>query len=136
MFTVKLLWGGWSMDSHLLHADITHAVLGAAFEVHGILGPGFLEKLYENALAKEFERRRIPFQQQVEVPILYKGDEVGTHKLDLLVANTVVVELKAVRAFEDIHKQIAVAYLKATNLSVALLLNFATQSLQYKRIIR
>ena len=117
-----------------LHGGLTEKVLGAAFEVHRLLGPGFLESVYEEALAVELERNQLVFERQVEVPIFYKTARVGTHRLDLVVAKSVVVELKTVRELADIHTAVAPSYLKAANLSVALLLNFATRSLAYKRV--
>ena len=119
-----------------LHTDISKQVLGAAIEVHNTLGPGFLESVYEGALVSEFRRIQLLFQRQVEIPVWYKGDLVGTHKLDLLVAGNVIVELKAVKALDAVHTAIALSYLSATNLSVALVLNFARPRLEFKRIFR
>ncbi|HWI51130.1 MAG TPA: GxxExxY protein [Symbiobacteriaceae bacterium] len=118
------------------HSELTGEIIGAAMEVHNALGPGFLESIYEEALAKELKRRGIPFSRQVEVEIHYKGDMVGTHVLDLVVANAVVVELKAVKELADIHKAIVLSYLAATGLPVALLLNFSQRRLDHKRLAR
>jgi len=117
-----------------LYGDLTEGVLGSAFEVHRLLGPGFLESVYEEALAVELGRNQLLFERQVEIPIFYKTAQVGTHRLDLIVAKNVVVELRTVRELADIHTAIALSYLNAANLSVALLLNFATRSLEYKRV--
>ena len=77
--------------------DVTGAIIGAAIEVHRTLGPGFLESVYEAALVVELEFRRIPFARQVPVTVRYRGVDVGVYRLDLFVANSIVVELKAVR---------------------------------------
>lgn len=118
------------------HSDITGKIIGAAIEVHRILGPGFLETVYEEALVRELRRRGIRFEQQIEVPILYKGDVVGKHRLDLLVEGLVVVELKRVSELTDVHYAIVRSYLKATNLDIALILNFAKTRTECHRINR
>ena len=102
---------------------------------HKKLGPGYLESIYENALALEFRLRKVSFQRQYSVPIIYLGAEVGMHRLDLLVENQIVVELKAVRNLEDIHYVIIRSYLKALNLKHGLILNFAKKTLEPKRVI-
>jgi len=122
--------------SGFLHTEITKAIIGAAIEVHNTLGPGFLESVYEGALARELEHLGIPFDRQVSVPIRYRGTVVGTHVLDLLVAGKVVVELKASKELADIHTAVALSYLSATNFSVALLMNFSKLRLEYKRVAR
>ncbi|MDF2628134.1 MAG: hypothetical protein K0R39_1965 [Symbiobacteriaceae bacterium] len=117
-----------------LHADLTGAVIGAAIEVHKTLGPGFLESVYETALARELELRGIPFVRQAQVPIHYKGTVVGTHVLDLLVADKIVVELKVAKELTDIHTAIVLSYLAATKLQIALLINFNKPRIECKRI--
>lgn len=114
--------------------DRTGRVIGAAIEVHRTLGPGFLEAVYEGALAVELARRGISFVRQLNVPIRYQGVEVGEHVLDLLVDDQIVVELKAARRLDDIHFVILRSYLKATGREHGLLLNFATTSLEIKRV--
>lgn len=109
-------------------------VIEAAIAVHSELGPGFLESVYELALAHELTKRDIEFQRQVSVPIRYDGIEVGEHRLDLLVEQCLVIELKAIKQLEDIHFAIGRSYLKACNLSDGLILNFATMPLTIKRI--
>lgn len=112
----------------------TGRIIGAAIEVHRSLGPGFLERVYENALKVELSRRGISFVGQLEVPVLYQEIVVGTHVLDLLVEDQIVVELKAVRRLEDIHFVIVRSYLKAVRREHALLLNFAGSTLEIKRV--
>ena len=120
----------------LQDADITHRIIGAAIRVHRALGPGFLESVYEEALAVEFALSGIPFVRQKTVPLFYKDHQIGEHRLDFLVEDRVVIELKAIRALDDIHFAIGRSYLKATNLHDGLLLNFATIPLTVKRFCR
>lgn len=114
--------------------DETGRIIGAAIEVHRSLGPGFLESIYEKALRVELSRRGIPFVWQLAIPVRYLDVDVGTHILDLLVEDRIVVELKAVRRLEDIHFAIVRSYLKAVGREDALLLNFAAAKLEIKRI--
>lgn len=118
----------------LEHEDLTENIIGAAITVHKSLGPGFLESIYENALAIEFEKRGLRFQTQLEVPIIYSDKEVGKHRLDLIVEDLIVVELKAIKAFEDIHFSVVRSYLKAMRLKHGLLLNFGKITLDVKRV--
>jgi GxxExxY protein len=120
----------------LLYEEITREIIGAAMEVHTALGPGFLEAAYEKALAHELALRKLHFTRQVVIPVHYKKVVVDTHKLDMVIDEKVLVELKAISEFADIHEAVAVAYLAATKLRVALLLNFGQPKLQFKRIIR
>ena len=103
---------------------LAYEVIGAAMEVHRALGPGYLESVYEEALCVEFRERGISFERQFEIAIDYKGHAVGKGRLDLLVENKLVVELKTIEHFAPIHKAQAISYLKATGLELALLINF------------
>ena len=118
----------------LEHRDLTGKIIGAAIEVHKELGPGFLESLYENALCVELRRRNIPFARQVSIPVVYRGIEIGLHRLDLLVADEIVVELKAIRHLDDIHFVTLRSYLHALGKAHGLLLNFAKPTLEVKRV--
>ena len=116
--------------------QLTDRMVAAAIRVHRELGPGFLEVMYEEALAIELNASRISFERQKLLPIFYREFLIGEHRLDLLVERTVVVELKAISALEHIHFAIVRSYLKAANLSDALLLNFAAARLMVKRVGR
>lgn len=116
--------------------ELTGRIIGAAIEVHRALGPGFLEAIYEEALSTEFDHQRIAYERQKPVKIRYRERVVGEHRLDFLVEGSVVVELKAVQALENIHFAIVRSYLKSLSLSTALLLNFATMPLTVKRVGR
>jgi GxxExxY protein len=104
--------------------QLTGAVIGAAIEVHRVLGPGFLESVYQEALCVELRLRGISFRPQPVVAVNYKGQLVGEGRLDLLVANTLIVELKAVENLAPIHEAQVLSYLKMTNHPLALLINF------------
>ncbi len=114
--------------------DLTSKIIAAAIEVHKELGPGFLESVYENALSVELRLRKIPFQRQLSVPVLYKGVEVGLHRIDLFVFDEIVVELKAIKNLDNIHFAIVRSYLRAMNQDHGLLLNFAKVTLEIKRV--
>lgn len=119
----------------VLYPELSYAILNAAYEVHNQLGPGFVEKLYEEALCLELETRQIPFQRQRLVEITYKNRVIGQHRLDLVVADSVILELKAVTAINDIFRQQVLSYLKATNLRLGILLNFGTSRVETERIV-
>jgi len=119
----------------LKHEELSGSVIDAAIEVHKALGPGFLESVYENALALELAARGIRFERQLTVPILYRGSAVGLHRLDLLVAALIVVELKAVKALEDVHFAVVRSYLRATGREHGLILSFAEPTPEIKRVI-
>jgi GxxExxY protein len=117
--------------------QLTGEVIGAAIEVHRVLGPGFLEEVYKEALIIEFFRCGIPHLVEKSVTINYKGHEVGQGRLDFLVANCLIVELKAVQNLAPIHEAQVLSYLKMTNYPLALLINFNVPLLKdgIKRII-
>ena len=116
---------------------LARAVIGAAIEVHRVLGPGYLESVYEEALCVELGRRGITFRRQVPVPVDYKGHAVGEARLDLLVGGALVVELKAVDALAPIHTAQVISYLKASGMRLGLLINFNVVVLKegIKRVI-
>ena len=115
--------GGWVEPSRELD-ELAPKVIGAAIEVHRHLGPGYLESVYEEAVAIEFGLRDIPFERQVPVSLDYKGHKVGEGRLDFLIGKKLLVELKAVETLILVHKAQAISYLKATGLHLALLINF------------
>jgi len=115
--------------------ELSNRVIAAAIEVHKRLGPGFLESVYEQALRLELAERGIPFEPQKEIRVLYGGKLVGTHVLDMLVAGVLVVELKALERFEDIHFAQVKSYLRASGAKVGLLMNFNSTQLSVKRVV-
>ena len=114
---------------------MSNKVIGAAVEVHKELGPGFLESIYEEALKVELSKNELDFANQMEVQIEYLGVPVGLHRLDLLIQNEVIVELKAVKELADIHFAQLRSYLKATGMKVGLLLNFSKSTLEVRRVV-
>jgi GxxExxY protein len=120
------------------HLDcIARLVVESALEVHRELGPGFSESVYERALALEFELRSIPFRRQVPIAILYKSISVGDGRIDLLVADSLVVELKAVETLGPVHLAQVLSYLRASHLTLGLLINFNVRQLRegLKRVV-
>ena len=114
------------------HDDTTQKIIGAAYEVHALLGQGFMEKVYENAMALELRKAGLTVQQQQPVTVRYKGEVVGEYLADLVVEGIVIVELKAVTELEKVHEVQLVNYLRATGLEVGLLINFG-KSVTVKR---
>jgi len=120
----------------LLYKELTFAIIGAATEVHRILGPGFLETVYQSALARELTLRGIHFEQQVHLPVSYKDVLVGEYIADFIIDGKLIVEIKAVSNFNSQHQAQAMHYLTATGCRLALLLNFGTGSLEHRRVIK
>ncbi len=115
--------------------EISENIIGCAYRVANTLGAGFLEKVYENALRIELEREGLDVRQQHRVSVTYGGEMVGEFFADLLVENSVVVELKAVKMLDEVHMAQCLNYLKATGLKLCLLLNFGKPKLEIKRIV-
>ena len=114
---------------------LTGMVIGAAQRVSGVLGEGFLEKIYENALVLELKKRGVGVRQQCPVHVRYDGEIVGDYVADLLVEDKVVVELKAVTFLDRVHRSQCVNYLRATGLPICLLLNFGCRRLEVRRVV-
>ena len=110
-------------------------IIEAAIDVHREMGPGFLESIYENSMKVALRKRGLEFEYQQEVRVYYEGEEVGLHRLDLIVQKEIIIELKAIKALEDVHFAQVRSYLKATGLHVGLLLNFNAPTLIIKRIV-
>lgn len=117
--------------------QLAHHVIGAAIEVHRLLGPGFLESVYEEAFCVELGLRNIPYKRQPVISVGYKGHLVGEGRLDLVIDDKIIVELKAVEALHPIHTAQLLSYLRATKLQLGLLMNFNLPVLKpgIKRII-
>jgi len=120
----------------ILYKDLSYQIVGAAMEVHRILGPGFLEAVYEKALAYELTLRGIPFENQKSLAVTYKGRSVGNYVADFVVNDQIILELKAIVKLAPIHEVQAHNYLTATGLRLAILLNFGATSLGRKRVVR
>ncbi len=122
------------MDN-LKYGALTHQVIGAAMEVHRHLGNGFQEVIYQRALAIELRLQNVAFIREQEMPVSYKGESIGTRRVDFFIEGIIMVELKAMIQLDDGHLAQALNYLEAYNLEVGLLINFGAKSLQYKRLI-
>src|SRR5204863_771667 len=120
----------------LRDSGITDGIIAAAIAVHRELGPGFIESVYEQALAVEFALRGIAFVRQKSIPLFYRDHQIGEHRLDFLVEDKIVVELKAIDSLENVHFAIVRSYLKASGLADALILNFSSMPLTIKRVRR
>jgi len=115
--------------------DLSRRIVQAALEVHDTLGPGFDDGVYREALAYELERRAIPFKRQSRVMVQYKGRVVGAYRLDFVVDDKVVLELKTVLELSDTLKRQTLSHLRATGLRVGILVNFGASPIQYVRIV-
>ncbi|MCX6346190.1 MAG: GxxExxY protein [Armatimonadetes bacterium] len=118
----------------LIHESLTSKVIAASIEVHKKLGSGFMESVYEKALKIELAKRGIAFEAQKPIQVTYDGQIVGNHVLDLIVEQVLVLELKAVKALEDVHFAQLRSYLKATGCKIGLLLNFNAHPLEIRRV--
>ena len=114
---------------------LTERIISAAMKVHNTLGPGFLEKVYENALVIELRNMGLFVEQQKPIPVFYEGHNVGDYVADLIVERKILVELKATSGLNDSHSSICLNYLRCAELPVCLLFNFGTPRLQIKRLV-
>ena len=114
---------------------MTERIIGCAIEVHKKLGPGFLESIYENAFIIELQKQNLQVERQQEVVIKYDSVEIGRHRLDLIIDDTIVVELKAIKNVEDVHFAIVKSYLKALGKEHGLIINFSKKVIEVKRVI-
>ncbi|MFQ5750689.1 MAG: GxxExxY protein [bacterium] len=116
------------------YEDLTKKIIGCAMQVHSTLGNGFQEVIYQRCLAIELSEAGLDFAREMTMPIYYKSQQVGTRRVDFLVEDKIMVELKAVIQLEDVHLAQAMNYLEAYNLEIGLLINFGARSLQFKRV--
>ena len=114
--------------------DLTHKVIGCAMEVHNTLGNGFQEVVYQRALSIELNLNKIDHIRELEMPLLYKGYDVGTRRVDFFIENKLMVEIKAVERLEPVHKAQAINYCEAYNIADGLLINFGGLSLEFHRV--
>ena len=114
--------------------ELTHAIIGCAMTVHGSLGNGFQEVIYQRALAIEMTFRGLSFAREKEMPIFYRNKKIGTRRVDFFVENRVMVELKAVEKIQDVHKAQAINYLEAYGIADGLFMNFGGRRLEFKRL--
>jgi len=122
--------------AEIIYKELSYAIVGAAMEVHRILGPGFLEAVYQAALAHELTGRGIRFEQFKKLPVYYKGVLVGDYEADFVIEGKIILEIKAVSHLHPKHEAQAINYLTATGFRLAILLNFGADSLQHQRIVK
>lgn len=115
--------------------DCTSKIIGCAMRVHGALGNGFQEVIYQRALEIEMGLFGLGFAREMEMPIFYRGEQIGTRRVDFFVDDEVMVELKALINLEDVHLAQGINYLEAYNIKIGLLINFGSKSLQFKRLL-
>lgn len=116
------------------NSDLTGKIIGCAMKVHSVLGNGFQEIIYQRSLAIEMEKQGLRFSRELEMVIYYEGIDVGVRRVDFLVADVVMVELKAISKLDNIHFAQALNYLEAYKLETGLLINFGSKSLEFKRV--
>jgi GxxExxY protein len=114
--------------------EITRKIIGCAMQVHNTLGSGFQEVIYQRALAIEMRYAGLSFEREMEMPIFYRDEQIGTRRVDFFVEDCVMVELKATSKLEDVHKAQAINYLEAYDIADGLLINFGSISLEFKRL--
>lgn len=116
------------------YSALTGRTIGCAMEVHNNLGSGFQEVIYQRALEIEFDASDIFYSREQTMPVMYKGNQIGTRRVDFLVEDEISVEIKAVAELLDVHLAQAINYLEAYNLEIGLLINFGSDSLEFKRL--
>lgn len=121
-------------NEQFLHADLTHAIIGTFYEVYNELGHGFLESVYENALAIALRSKGFEVHQQIAIPVWFRGTKIGDFDADMMVNKLVLLELKTARAIEQAHLAQLMNYLKATQIEVGLILNFGPKP-EFKRAV-
>ena len=121
--------------TNIIYSDLSYRIMGAIFEVHKKLGPGFLESVYEKALIEELSGRRMKVETEKIIDLTYKDKKIGVHRLDLVVDDKVVVELKAVERFSIHHKAQLTSYLKSSGYKLGILVNFSKSKFEYRRVL-
>jgi GxxExxY protein len=124
------------INKNYKYSDITEKIIGCAIEVHRNLGNGFQEVIYQRALAIEMEMQDMKFSREYEMDIFYKDQKIGNRRVDFLVEDKIMVELKAIIQLDDVHLAQAINYLEAYQMEIGLLINFGNTTLQFKRVMR
>jgi GxxExxY protein len=124
------------IDNNYKHSALTSKIIGCAMEVHNQLGNGFQEVIYQRALTIEMNLQAIGHEREKEMPLQYKGLDIGTRRVDFFVDEKIMVEIKAIKELEDVHLAQAINYLEAYNMEIGLLINFGNTRLQFKRVMK
>ena len=122
-------------EEKVVYKELSFKIIEACFEVHNILGPGYSEKIYEEAVSKELRNRGIGYERQKLVEVYYKGEKIGEYRLDLVVENKIILELKAVSELSNIFEAQLLSYLKAAGMKLGILVNFGSKKVVYRRIV-
>ena len=122
-------------SANIIYSELSYEIMGAIFEVHKTLGPGFVESVYEKALIEEFTKRAIKVETQKVIDVIYKGKKIGVHRLDLVVEGKVVIELKTVERFSTYHTAQLLSYLKASGHNLGILVNFSRNKVEFRRVV-
>jgi GxxExxY protein len=124
------------IDDKYKHSELTGKIIGCAMEVHKHLGNGFQEVVYQRALSIELKMQNIAHIREQEMPLKYKGFDIGTRRVDFFIEDKIMLEIKAVKELEDVHLAQAINYLEAYGMEIGLLINFGNTSLQFKRVMK
>ena len=122
-------------DTNIIYPDLSYQIMGAIFEVHKRLGTGFLESVYQKALIEELSERGMNVETEKVIDLTYKDKKIGTHRLDLVIEDKVVVELKTAESFSIHHKAQVTSYLKASGYKLGILVNFSKAKVEYRRVL-
>jgi GxxExxY protein len=122
-------------SDEVVYKDLSYKIMKACFEVHNVLGPGYSEKIYEEAVSRELRRERIGFERQRLIEVMYKGEKIGDYRLDMVADNKIILELKAVSELNEIFESQLLSYLKATGMKLGIVINFGGKRVEYKRIL-
>ncbi|MCU0651359.1 MAG: GxxExxY protein [Candidatus Omnitrophica bacterium] len=124
-----------AVDNNYVHSDTTDKIIGLAIKVHKVLGPGFTEKFYEKALISELSEAKIDYIRQKEIKVKYNNILLGTQRIDLVIENKIIVELKIVSEISESNIAQIISYLRAAKIKIGLILNFAKNRLEIKRVV-
>jgi GxxExxY protein len=124
------------IDEKYKYSELTGKIIGCAMEVHKYMGNGFQEVVYQRALSIELNMQGIAHVREQEMPLQYKGFDIGTRRVDFFIEDKIMLEIKAVKELEDVHLAQAINYLEAYGMEIDLLINFGNTSLQFKRVMK
>lgn len=122
-------------EEKIIYKDLSYKIIRACFEVHNVLGPGYSEKIYEEAMSKELRDQGIDLERQKLIEVYYKGEKVGEYRLDHVVENKIILEFKALSELNKTFEAQLLSYLKATGMKLGILINFGGKKVEYRRIL-
>ncbi len=122
-------------EKEIVHKDLSYKIVEACYEVHNVLGPGFTENIYDEAMSRELARRGVSLERQKSIVVIYKGDKIGEYRLDAVADDKVILEYKAVSELNSVYESQVLSYLKASGLKLGLLINFGGKKVEVRRIV-